>query len=160
MSCSGVFHRVAGAFGSSAGVPGGSVMRQRCSQCGAWVGEGGMCANSRCPVRVAGAKMDGTGKLITNLYADSCVEVACIADRNGVRPTRYGALPPQMAAVSESNARMFDLAATAAIEKSKSAAMHALMLDPLSAAVCSPAEIKAMALELFKAQRKFLKGYK
>jgi alpha-galactosidase len=55
---------------------------------------------------------------------------------------------------------MFDLGATAAIERSKEAAIHALMLDPLCAAVASPAEIKRMALEMFDAEKKFLPVYK
>ena len=55
---------------------------------------------------------------------------------------------------------MFDLAATACIEKSKEAAIYALTLDPLSAAVCSPNEIKRMALELFEAEAEFLPGFK
>ena len=38
--------------------------------------------------------------------------------------------------------------------------MMALMLDPLTAALCSPAEIRDMALDLFKAEKRFLKGYK
>ena len=33
------------------------------------------------------------GKLITNLPGDGAVEVACMIDRNGINPTRYGALP-------------------------------------------------------------------
>lgn len=103
---------------------------------------------------------EGNGSLITNLPHDGCVEVACLVDRNGVQPTHYGALPPQMAALCDSNMRMFDLAATAAIDKSKEAAIHALMLDPLTAAMCTPAQIKQMALELFKAERKFLPGFK
>ena len=36
----------------------------------------------------------------------------------------------------------------------------ALMLDPLTAAVCCPAEIKAMTRELFKAEKAFLPGFK
>ena len=75
-------------------------------------------------------------------------------------PTRYGALPPQMAALCASNMSMFDLGAQAAIERSKELAVYALMLDPLTAAVCSPSEIKQMALELFAAEKKFLPGYK
>jgi alpha-galactosidase len=64
-----------------------------------------------------------------------------------------------MAAICTSNMGMFDLAATAAIERSKEAAIHALLLDPLTAAVCSPSEIKSMTLELFKAEKEFLPGY-
>lgn len=115
------------------------------------------------PFRIHGNVMNsvaGGGRLITNLPDDGCVEVACMIDRNGVNPTRYGKLPPQMAALCDWNMRSFDLGATAAIERSKEAAIHALMLDPLSAAVCSPAEIKKMTLELFEAEKKFLPGYK
>ena len=115
------------------------------------------------PFRFHGNVMNsvaGGGRLITNLPGDGCVEVACMINRNGVQPTRYGYLPPQMAALCDWNMRMFDLGATAAIERSKEAAIHALMLDPLTAAVCSPAEIKRMTLELFDAEKKFLPGYK
>ncbi len=102
----------------------------------------------------------GAGQLITNLPADGCVEVACLVDRNGVSPTRHGALPPQMAALCASNMAMFDLGAQAAIERSVEKAIHALLLDPLTAALCTPAQIKAMTLELFRAEKNFLPGYK
>jgi len=104
--------------------------------------------------------VEGAGSLITNLPADGCVEVACLVDGNGLQPTRYGALPPQMAGVCLSNMAMFDLGAKAAIEKSKEAAIHALMLDPYTSAVCTPAQIKQMALELFKAEKDYLPGYR
>jgi alpha-galactosidase len=55
---------------------------------------------------------------------------------------------------------VFDLGAEAAIHRSKEAAIHALMLDPLSSAVCTPAQIKAMTLELFAAEKDFLPGYR
>lgn len=115
------------------------------------------------PFRIHGNVMNnqgGAGQLITNLSADGCVEVACMVDGNGIHPTRYGKLPPQMAALCESNMRMFDLAATAVIERSKEAAIHALMLDPLTSAMCSPAEIKLMALEMFEAEADYLPEYK
>jgi alpha-galactosidase len=115
------------------------------------------------PFRIHGNVMnstDGRDSLISNLPADGCVEVACMIDRNGVNPTRYGELPPQMAALCSSNMSMFNLGAKAAIEKSKEAAIHALMLDPLTAAMCSPAEIKKMTLELFDAEKPYLPGYR
>ena len=109
----------------------------------------------------AGKRQYGEGsKLITNLPGDGVVEVSCMVDRNGVQPTRFGALPPQMAHICESNMAYFDLAATAAIEKSVAAAVHAMMFDPLTSAVCTPGQIKAMTLELFKAEKKYLPGYK
>ncbi len=103
---------------------------------------------------------EGAGQLITNLPADGCVEVACLVDGNGVQPTRFGALPPQMAALCSSNMSMFDLGAQAAIDRSIETAVHALMLDPLCAAVCTPAQIKAMTLEMFAAEEAYLPGYK
>jgi len=99
------------------------------------------------------------GGLITNLPGDGVVEVACVVDRRGVTPTHFGALPPQCAALCDWNMRMFDLAATACIEKSRQAAAHALMLDPLTAAVCCPAEIKQMTDELFAAEKDYLPGF-
>lgn len=102
----------------------------------------------------------GAGPLVGNLDHDGCVEVACIVDRNGLNPTVYGRLPPQMAALCASNMNVFDLAVTAALEKSKEAAIHALTLDPLTSAVCSPAEIRDMTLELFEAEKPFLRGYR
>ncbi len=115
------------------------------------------------PVRIHGNVMnqvDGGGTLITNLPANGCVEVACMVDRNGIQPTRFGALPPQMASICASNMGMYELGAIAAIERSKEAAIHSLMLDPLTAAMCSPAEIKKMTLEMFQAEKAFLPGYR
>jgi alpha-galactosidase len=103
---------------------------------------------------------DGAGRLITNLPDNGCVEVACLVDGNGIQPTRYGALPPQMAALCSSNLSMFDLGAQAAIERSKELAVHALMLDPLTAAVCTPSQIRDMTMELFEAEKDYLPGYK
>ncbi|MBL4702226.1 MAG: alpha-glucosidase/alpha-galactosidase, partial [Phycisphaeraceae bacterium] len=111
------------------------------------------------PVRIHGnvANFDATGRgpLISNLPADGCVEVACMIDRNDIHPTRFGALPPQMAAVCRTNMNVFDLAAKACIEKSKESAIHALMLDPLCAAVLTPSEIRKMANEMFDVNTEF-----
>jgi alpha-galactosidase len=55
---------------------------------------------------------------------------------------------------------MFDLAASAAINRCKQTAAYALMFDPLTAAICTPSQIKSMTEELFAAEKKFLPGYK
>ena len=65
-----------------------------------------------------------------------------------------------MAAICSSHMFMYDLAATAAIERSIEAAAQALMLDPLTAAVCTPDEIRRMTLELFEAEGAFLAGFR
>lgn len=115
------------------------------------------------PFRIHGNVMNrdasGRGELITNLPADGCVEVACFIDRDGINPTRFGALPPAMAAVCDTNMRMFDVAATACIERSRKAAVEALLLDPLTAAVCTPTQIRQMADELFEAEHGYLSHY-
>lgn len=98
--------------------------------------------------------------LIDNLPQDGCVEVACLVDRNGIQPTRFGRLPKQMAAICDSNMRMFDLAVDAVLTRSKETAAQALMLDPLTSAVCAPAEIREMTMRLFDAQAQFLPDYK
>lgn len=115
------------------------------------------------PFRIHGNVMNnsgGAGQLITNLPAGGCVEVACLVDGNGIHPTRYGALPAQMAGVCVTNMSMFDLGAQAAIERSVEKAIYALMLDPLTSALCTPAQIKSMALEMFEAEKNYLPGYR
>lgn len=136
------------------------LARLRTHEYAAWIIEG---REKDVPVRVHGNVMNsdpaGGGALIPNLLPDGCVEVACMIDRNGINPTRPGPLPRQMAAVCRSNMAMFDLAADAIIHRSKEAAIHALLLDPLTAAVCSPEQIKRMTLEMFEAESDYLPDY-
>lgn len=115
------------------------------------------------PYRIHGnvynASTGAAGQLIANLPADGCVEVPVMVDANGLNPCRVGELPPQMASVCASNMAVFDRMADAIIHKSVEAAVHALLLDPLTAAVCSPREIKAMAMELFETEKDYLPGF-
>ncbi|MBW2280591.1 MAG: alpha-glucosidase/alpha-galactosidase [Deltaproteobacteria bacterium] len=101
----------------------------------------------------------GAGPAIENLPGDGIVEVACMVDRNGFAPTVYGRLPPQMAAICSSHMFVYELGAQAAIERSVEAAVQALLLDPLTAAVCTPDEVRRMTLEMFEAEREFLPGF-
>ena len=97
--------------------------------------------------------------LIDNLPEDGCVEVACLVDRNGIQPTTFGPLPPNLAALCRSNMGVFELGAMAVLERSREAAVQALLLDPLSAAVCSPGKIRQMADEMFAAEAEYLTSY-
>ncbi|MBI5930819.1 MAG: alpha-galactosidase [Chloroflexi bacterium] len=99
--------------------------------------------------------VENTG-LITNLAQNSVVEVACLVDRNGIQPTHFGALPTQLAALDATHIAVHDLVATAVLEQNREAAVYALMLDPLTAAVCSPAEIRAMFDEMVEVQTPYL----
>lgn len=97
--------------------------------------------------------------LIDNLPRDGVVEVACLVDRRGVQPTHFGALPAQLAALDAQHMAFHDLVVTAVLEQDREAAVHALMLDPLTAAVCSLAEIRAMFDEMAVAQREYLPNF-
>jgi alpha-galactosidase len=132
------------------------IKLERTWEYGAWIIE---AREKNVPTVIYGNVMNDGG-LISNLPADGCVEVACLVNGNGIQPTRFGALPKQMAAVCDSNMRMFDLAADAAIQKSKQLAAWALMLDPLTSAVCSPAEIEELTRRLFEAEAEFLPEYR
>jgi alpha-galactosidase len=94
--------------------------------------------------------------LIDNLPVHGVVEVACLVDRNGITPTHFGPLPPQCATVCNWQMGMYEMAALACVNRSKEQATQALLLDPLTAAVCSPGEIRKMAEELFEAEKAFL----
>jgi len=94
--------------------------------------------------------------LIENLPQNGIVEVACLVNGNGVAPTHFGPLPPQCAGICSWQMSMYDLAAIACIERSREAALHSLMLDPLTAAVCCPAEITEMFNELCNSQMEYL----
>lgn len=97
---------------------------------------------------------------IENLPQDGCVEVACLINHNRVQPIRYGRLPRHMAAICASNMHMFDMGVEAILNRSKEIAAQALMLDPLTSAVCCPAEIKEMTYKLFDAEAAYLVDYK
>lgn len=128
---------------------------ERSFEYGAWIMES---IEKNVPIMIHG-NVANRG-CIENLPQDGCVEVACLINHNGIQPIRFGRLPKQMAAICDSNMRMFDLAADAAIHKSKELAKHALTLDPLSSAVCCPAEIHELVDRLFEAEAEFLPGFK
>jgi alpha-galactosidase len=93
---------------------------------------------------------------IDNLPADCCVEVPTFADDAGLRPTRVGSLPPQCAAACMTNVIAQQLCAEAALSGDPEHLVHALAVDPLTAAVCTLKEIRDMASELLEAERPWL----
>ena len=97
--------------------------------------------------------------LIDNLPTDSVVEVPVLVNKAGFHPCHFGPLPDQCAAICRQHMAVNKLAAEACVEGNRGKAKLALMLDPLTAAVCSPAEISEMFDRMFKAEHKFLKGF-
>lgn len=94
--------------------------------------------------------------LIDNLPRDGCVEVACLVDRNGIQPVHFGRLPTQLAAFDSAHMMVHDLLVQSLLNEDREAAVHALMLDPLTAAVCSLSEIRQMFDEIASTQQTYL----
>jgi alpha-galactosidase len=93
--------------------------------------------------------------LVDNL-PDGCVEVACRVDRHGVHACHFGSLPEQLAALDRSHMAVHTLMASALLNRDKEAARYALLLDPLTAGVCSPSEIRSLFEEMWQAERESL----
>jgi alpha-galactosidase len=94
--------------------------------------------------------------LIDNLPQDGVVEVACLVDRKGVQPVHFGPLPPQMAVLNQAHMAFHELVVRAVLEQDRETAVHALMVDPLTSAVCSLAEIRQLFDEMAAAEREYL----
>ena len=97
-----------------------------------------------------GGNVLNTG-LITNLPPNCCVEVMCVADRNGVHPTFVGDLPVQLAALNRTNINVQEVTIQAALTRKKEYVYQAAMLDPHTAAELTIDEIVAMCDDLFEA---------
>jgi len=106
------------------------------------------------PFRLQGnVRNDG---YITNLPPGCCVEVPVYVDREGLHPLRVGALPPQCAALNQSNVSVQVLAVEAALSGDPELAMQAIALDPLTSAVCTLREVREMTAELLAAEAQWL----
>ena len=110
------------------------------------------------PCRINGnVKNDG---LITNLLRGCCVEVPCFVDKNGIHPCYVGDLPPQCAALNRTNINVQELGVKAAVEKDKTLAFQAILVDPLTSAVLTIDETRRMVNEMFEAEKELLQGFK
>lgn len=94
--------------------------------------------------------------LIGNLPQGCCVEVACVVDKNGIQPTVAGELPAQLAALNRNMINVQQLAVQGSLTGDREAIVHAVMLDPLTAAVCTLPRIRAMVNDLFVAEARWL----
>ncbi len=92
--------------------------------------------------------------LITNLPARACVELPVLVDAQGLQPTHVGALPPQLAALCQTNINVQDLTVEAALTGKREHVYHAVMLDPHTATVLPLDKIWAMCDELIAAHQK------
>ena len=129
----------------------GEFPTQRSHEYGSWIIE---ALETNQPAKIAG-NVPNTG-LITNLPTGCCVEVPCLVDASGIQPTQVGSLPPQLAALNRTNINVQSLIVEAALMGDTDAVYHAVMLDPLTAAVCTLPQSQEMVAEMLDAQSQWL----
>jgi alpha-galactosidase len=105
--------------------------------------------------RTVYGNLPNTG-LISNLQAGAVVEVPCLVDASGVRPTSIGALPAQCAALNRSYLNVAELAVQAAIEQDPRAIRQAVMVDPATAAALPVERIWELCNDLVVAHHNYL----
>ncbi len=98
--------------------------------------------------------------LIDNLPQGSCVEVPCLVDANGVQPTAVGALPPQLAALMQTNVNVQSLTVEAALTGNREHVYHAAMLDPHTAAELDLDQIWSLVDDLLDAHGDMIPAFR
>ncbi|MEM7738044.1 MAG: alpha-glucosidase/alpha-galactosidase [Deinococcota bacterium] len=93
--------------------------------------------------------------LIDNL-PDCVVEVPCLVDKNGIQPTKIGKLPPQLAALMQTNINVQNLTVEAALTGKREHIYHAAMLDPHTSAELSLEQIYNLVDDLIEAHGNWL----
>ena len=94
--------------------------------------------------------------LISNLPEGCAVEVPCLVDHNGIQPTTVGMLPPQLAAVMQSNVTVQGLTVDALINENAENIYHAAMMDPHTGAELDLEQIWALVDRLRSAHGDWL----
>ena len=108
------------------------------------------------PFRFNGNVLNKEGGLITNLPKGSCVEVPVFADSHGLHPQGGITLPTICQALCMSNIMVQKAAVEGALALDREKIYHAVLLDPNTASVCSPQEIRDMVDDMFVAEAKWL----
>ncbi len=97
--------------------------------------------------------------VITNLPDDAIIEAPGYVDKNGINMAVYGDLPLGCAAVCNASISVQRMAVEAAVHGDVDLLKQAMMMDPLTGAVCNPPEIWQMADEMLVAQAEWLPQY-
>lgn len=93
---------------------------------------------------------------IENLPQGCCVEVPMTVTKDGYSIHSVGELPAQLAVMNNVAARSEELAVMGCVEGDKRKIFHAILVDPLTAAVLSMDEIQEMVEEMFEANKDYL----
>jgi alpha-galactosidase len=86
--------------------------------------------------------------LIPGLPEGTCVEVPCVIERNGLRPTQVLDYPPQLAALNRTYANVVELTVRAVLEERPDYVRIAALLDPNTSATLTLDEVDALCDEL------------
>ena len=85
-----------------------------------------------------------------------CVEVPCVVDKNGVQPTKIGSLPPQLAALMQTNINVQALTVEAILTGERQHLYHAAMFDPHTSAELDLEQIHNLVDDLLDAHGKMV----
>lgn len=86
--------------------------------------------------------------LISGLPEGTCVEVPCLVERNGLRPTQVLDYPPQLAALNRTYANVVELTVRAVLDERPELVRIAALLDPSTSATLKLDEVDALCAEL------------
>lgn len=98
--------------------------------------------------------------LITNLPNNACVEVPVLVDRAGFHPFHVGDLPAECALLTGLSSGIEEMAIRASMEGNPELLYRAICHDPLTAAVCSLAEIRDLTNDMLEQNKPFLPQFK
>ena len=107
------------------------------------------------PYQIGGNVLN-TGRLITNLPEEACVEVPCLVNGHGIHPCSVGPLPVQCAAMNMTNINVQLLTIEAARTRRLEHVYQAAMLDPHTGSELDIDTIKKMVDELIEAHGDYL----
>lgn len=93
---------------------------------------------------------------INNLPDDCVVEVPCLVDHNGVQPTKVGSIPPQLAALMQTNINVQSLTVEAILSGNRDHVYHAAMMDPHTSAELDLDQIWALVDDLMDAHGDYI----
>lgn len=97
--------------------------------------------------------------LIDNLPKESCVEVPCLVDQNGIQPTHVGSIPLHLAALIQTNINVQALTVEAALSRKREHIYHAAMLDPHTAAELDLDQIWNLVDAMLEAHKDWIPTY-
>ncbi|SFO89153.1 alpha-glucosidase/alpha-galactosidase [Salibacterium halotolerans] len=97
--------------------------------------------------------------VIKNLPVDAVIEAPGYVDRTGIHMPVIGDLPLGPAAVCNASISVQRLSVEAAVSGDEQLLKQAMLMDPLTGAVCNPMEVWQMTDDLLIAQEKWLPQY-